>query len=102
MPHNLIFMKLVEKCYLAQYVKYFEKINLDTNTPGTKGGPGGRYRTLAVKFKEKTPINQLFFVKIKKNYLHFFCIYLLLYQNIGGKQIFTHRSFPEVGQKQKT
>ena len=52
MPHNLIFMKLVEKCYLAQYVKYFEKINLDTNTPGTKGGPGGRDRTLAVKSKK--------------------------------------------------
>ena len=32
------------------------------NTPGTRGGPGGRDQTLAVK-RRKTPEDQLFFVK---------------------------------------
>ena len=31
-----------------------------------------------------------------------FCIYLLVMPKYWGKQIFTHWSFPEVGQKQKT
>ena len=32
----------------------------------------------------------------------FFCIYLLVMPKYWGKQIFTHGTFPEVGQKQKT
>ena len=32
----------------------------------------------------------------------FCCIYLLVMPKYWGKQIFTHGSFPEVGQKQKT
>ena len=35
----------------------------ESNTPVTRGGPGGRDRTLAVKRKEKTPENLRFFVK---------------------------------------
>ena len=49
------------------------------NTPGTRGGPGGHDRALAIK-EEKSPENQLFFVK-NLNYLKqilFFCIYLLV------------------------
>ena len=36
--------------------------NFGTNTPGTRGGPGGRDRTLAVKSR-KTPKNHFFVVK---------------------------------------
>ena len=49
-------------------------------TPGTAGGPGGRYRTLTV----------------------FFCIYLLDMPKYWGKQIFAHGRFLEVGEKQET
>ena len=38
------------------------------NTPGTRGGPGGRDRTLAVN-RRKNPQKSFFFVKINKNYL---------------------------------
>ena len=33
---------------------------------------------------------------------YFFCIYILVMPKYWGKQIFAHRRFPEVGQKQKT
>ena len=46
------------------------------NTPGTRGGPGGRDRTLAVK-RRKRPENQFFFVKryviFKNIFLHRDC-----------------------------
>ena len=40
--------------------------------------------------------------KKKRPKISFFCIYLLVMPKYWRKQIFTHRSFPEVGQKQKT
>ena len=68
------------------------------NTPGTRGGPGGRDRTLA---EEKKCEYQFFFRKTIKITI-FFCIYLPVIPKYWGKQIFTHGRFPEVGQKQKT
>ena len=40
-------------------------VELELNTPGTRDGPGGRDRTLAVKSR-KTPENH-FFCKKQKN-----------------------------------
>ena len=56
-----------------------QKQKTEKNTPGTAG--------------EKN-----------KNYLKFFffCIYLLVMPKYWVKQIFTHGSFPKLGQKQKT
>ena len=51
--------------------------------PGTRGGPGGRDRMLAVKS-----------LKIARK-----SVFLRKY---WGKQIFAHGRFPEVGEKQKT
>ena len=70
-----------------------------SNTPLTAGGPGGRDQTLAVESGKKAR-KSFFFVKKKLH--NFFCIYLLVMPKYWGKQIFTHGSFPEVGQKQKT
>ena len=36
---------------------------LDVNTPGTRGGPGGRNRTLAVKRRKNAKKSVFFFVK---------------------------------------
>ena len=41
-----------------------EDLKTNLNTPGTRGGPGGRDQTLAVKCR-KTPENQFFFHKKK-------------------------------------
>ena len=79
-----------------------EKQKAEKNTPGTRGWSRLRDRTLAVA---KNRAKMTFFSGAKKNYLKkifFFCIYLLVMPKYWGKQIFTHRSFPEVGQKQKT
>ena len=46
---------------------------------------------------KKTLENLIFFVKKQKK-----LPYLLVMPKYWGKQIFTHGSFPEVGQKQKT
>ena len=56
------------------------------------GGPGDRDRTMAVK-RRKNAQKSVFFVKRKSAFF---------IKNIGGKQIFSLGSFPEVGQKQKT
>ena len=52
------------------------------NTPGTRGGPGGRDGTLAVKRRKNTKIS-------------FVLVNFLFMPKYWG-------SFPEVGQKQKT
>ena len=64
-------------------------------TPGTAGGPGGRDRTLAAKSRKNAKKSAFFVQKIK-------IIKRIFMQKYWGKQIFTHGSFPEVGQKQKT
>ena len=43
-------------------------LEMNTNTPGTAGGPGGCDRTLAIKTK-KTLENPPFFRKKNRNYL---------------------------------
>ena len=76
---------------------------LEENTPGTAGGPGGRDRTLAVKSRKTSEKSPFFLKKIKftpKKY--FFCIYLLVMPKYWVKNYFAHGRFPEVGQKQKT
>ena len=60
---------------------------MDTNTTGTRGGPGGRDRIMAAKRRKNT----------RKKV--FFGIYLLVMPKYWGKLIFR---FPEVGEKQKT
>ena len=85
--HKDEFIEAVDKCHRLMDKKAgLRRIN----TPGTAGGPGGRDRTLAVKSRKNA----------RKSF--FFCIYLLVMPKYWGKQIFTHMSFPEVGQKQKT
>ena len=80
--------------------KWVKSKNRRKITPGTAGGPGGRDQTLAMK-RRKNARKSVFFVKnLKINF--FFFIYLLVMAKYWGKQIFTHRSFPEVGQMQKT
>ena len=83
-----------------KFILSWQKIILFSNTPGTAGGPGGREQTLAVKSR-KTLENLLFLVqklKLPKT-IFFFCIYLLVMPKYWGKPIFTHGSFPKVGQK---
>ena len=63
------------------------------NTPGTREGPGGRYRTLAVKRKEKTPEKIIF----KK----YFFLHLLVMPKYWRKQILSLGSLPEVDQKRR-
>ena len=73
------------------------------NTPRTRGGPGGRDQTLAIK-RRKTVENQLFFSLKNKIYTHkkyFFCIYFLGLPKYLVVNYFAHGRFPEVGQKQK-
>ena len=67
------------------------------NTPGTAGGPGGRDQTLAAKSRKISRKSFFFFVKKKLP-----CIYLLVMPKYWGEQIFAHKRFPKVGQKQKT
>ena len=86
--------------WLAEnYSNQYTCNNILNNTPGTAGGPGGRDRTLAIK-SWKNAKKTVFFCK-KKNYLNFFCIYIVM-PKYWGKQIFTHRRFLKVDQKQKT
>ena len=51
--------------------------------------------------KQKKAQNQFFFRKKNKNYLNFVLDFPSSYAKILGKQIFSHGSFPEVGEKQK-
>ena len=69
--------------------------DIHTNTPGTAGGPGGRDQTLAVKSRKIAKISVFFCKKIEITLKN--CM-----PKYWGKQIFAHRRFPEVGQKQKT
>ena len=69
-------------------VLYNRNMYININTPGTAGGPGGRDQTLAVKNRRIT--KKISFSSRKKI-------------KITKKNIFfTHGSFSEVGQKQKT
>ena len=81
----------------------YAKILGETNTPGTRGGPGGRDRTLAVKSRKTS--EKITFFSLKKLNLPpkniFFCIYLLVMPKYWGGNYFAHGVFPEVGQKQK-
>ena len=62
-------------------------------------GPGGRYRTLAVKIRKNSRKSAFVNKTFKFIFLY---IFLLVMTKYWGKQIFSHGSFPEVGQKQKT
>ena len=58
-----------------------------------------------VEHVEKNARKSVFFSRKKMKITqqkYFFCIYLLVRLKYWGKQIFTHGSFPEVDQKQKT
>ena len=66
------------------------------NTPGTSGGPGGCDRE-----KKKKSTKKIFFHKKIKISI-FFYIYLLVMPKYLVNKYFTHKRFPEVGQKQKT
>ena len=71
------------------------------NTPGTRGGVAQAAVTERWPWKEeKTPENIFFLVK--KKYIYFFCIYFLVMPKYWGNQIFSLRSFPDVGQKHTT
>ena len=63
-----------------------------TNTPGIRGGPGGCNQTLTVKSRKNARKITIFSP---------FFTFLLVMPKYGGEQNFSHRSFPEVGEKQK-
>ena len=64
---------------------------MEENTPGTRGGPGGRDRIMEEKLAKS------FFLVI---FFYSYCIYLLVMPKYWGKQILSLGSFPKVGQKQ--
>ena len=75
--------------------------NFGTNTPGTRGGPGGRDRTLAVKSR-KTPKNQLFCCKKIKITINFKCICLLVMPKYWGKKFSASGVSPKWVKSNKT
>ena len=82
------------------HISYAEKVVQISifNTPGNRGGPGGSDR-----MKKKRKKISFFRNKIKKIMIFKkICIYLLVMPKYWVKNYFTHGSFPEVGQKQKT
>ena len=83
----------MEQNFPSDHIKTFRELNENIsyklhkfNTPGTRGGPGGRDPTLAAK-RRKNAGKSVFFHKKK----------------LKKKKIaYIYWSFPEVGQKQKT
>ena len=75
-------------------------INIDFNTPGTAGGPGGCDRKLAVKSRKK-PKNHFFFVKKIKITYKFFWQISSSYAKILGETNFRTREIPRSGSKAK-
>ena len=78
-----------------------QKQKTDRNTPGTAGGPGGCDRTLAIEV-EKSLENLFFFSQ--KNYLLFFCIYLLVMRRKDQTMVITMASYAlqsRLGQKKQ-
>ena len=75
----------------------FSLEGIGRNTPGTRGGPGGRDRTLAVK-RRKNAQKSAFFVK-KKNYLkkYFFLHISSSYAKILGETNFHAQEIPRSG-----
>ena len=71
------------------------------NTPGTRGGPGGRDRTLAVK-KKKTRPKIIFFCKKKLPKFFFFFVHISSsYAKILGGNLFRTSEIPRSGSKAK-
>ena len=71
------------------------------NTPGTRGGPGGRDQTLAVKRRKNARKSVFFLVKIK-NYLKIYFLHISPSNaKILGETNFHTWEFPRSGSKAK-
>ena len=75
---------------------------INSTTPGTAGGPGGRDRTLAVKSRKNVRKITFFSLK-KKNYQKFFFFLHISpsYTKILGEKLFRTWKIPRSGSKAK-
>ena len=72
------------------------------NTPGTRGGPGGRDQTLAVKSRKTAEKSVFFRKKIKFTQKKYFFLHISSsYAKILGEKLFRTWEIPQSGSKAK-
>ena len=97
---NIDWLQSEDDLNICNQINFFKSLSFSLdhrkNTPGTRGGPGGRDQTLAVKWRKNARKSALFIQKSKLSKKNiFFCIYLLVMPKCWRKQIFSLGSFPE-------